>query len=234
MTTVLSIALDATYHDKEFNCGLLSNYCSGIGIGDWLWIVEFLLISIVITFFNPLNVAIYGKGSSKEENKLKSCIGQYLIQFFVTSLLVGVLVLCFFFLRTPSIPVWEYPFLSSCVNICAGLDCPFPLRNKTALVCDDPPNEMAWGFPTSFLIFLPAFIGFFGSFIFATFCGLGLISIPVDLVRAFLNRPKYIPRDAFVKLRLDLQKQTKKLIEIGNSLRDVESSASNSWKNLFK
>lgn len=69
--------------------------------------------------------------------------------------------------------------------------------------------------PNTFWVFLACLLSFVGWFMFAIFTGVGLISLPIDLIKAFKNRPRYIPKDVYLKLRDDLQKRVNELMTTG-------------------
>ena len=73
-------------------------------------------------------------------------------------------------------------------------------------------------FGVNFLDYLAAFFSWVGWFLFAFWGGIGLACLPIDLVLAYVYRP--VPMDAreIAEYRLQIQKRTAELIEVGTSL----------------
>lgn len=82
--------------------------------------------------------------------------------------------------------------------------------------------------PNTFWVFLGAEMSFVGWFLFCMFTGVGLITLPIDLVKKFVNRPKYIPKDVYLKLRDDIHRRVKELLATGLAMKkgrkDYESN----------
>jgi LMBR1 domain-containing protein 1 len=78
---------------------------------------------------------------------------------------------------------------------------------------------------------LVGFLGFIGWFFFAVYAGIGLVSLPLDLCRAFYYRPRFMPRDLYAKTKLDVAKRTSELMQIGETLKgDFENDENKGWK----
>mmetsp|Transcript_20473 Transcript_20473/g.30167 ORF Transcript_20473/g.30167 Transcript_20473/m.30167 type:complete len:544 (-) Transcript_20473:149-1780(-) len=67
--------------------------------------------------------------------------------------------------------------------------------------------------------FFAAFMAFIGWFFFAAFGGIGLAALPLDLILAFVNRPKHMDPAEFADLQLDIRNRTMELVDIGELLK---------------
>ncbi|VWU53039.1 conserved membrane protein, unknown function, partial [Hepatocystis sp. ex Piliocolobus tephrosceles] len=61
-------------------------------------------------------------------------------------------------------------------------------------------------------------VSFIGYFLFTFYCGIGLVSFPLDLIKVFINRRKKIKEQEFRHKLAIINKQAKKLIEFTNNL----------------
>ena len=73
--------------------------------------------------------------------------------------------------------------------------------------------------PNSFSVYLACFLSFIGWFLFAMYTGVGFVTMPVDLIKAYLYRPRYIPKDVYIKLREDLRQRLATLLEMGDKMK---------------
>jgi len=53
--------------------------------------------------------------------------------------------------------------------------------------------------------FFAAFMAFIGWFFFAFFGGIGLAALPLDMILAFVNRPKHMDPAEFADLQMDIR-----------------------------
>lgn len=67
-----------------------------------------------------------------------------------------------------------------------------------------------------YTIGLASFLGWFG---FSIFTGIGLVALPMDLILAFVNRPKYISADVYAHQKLAIQRRSLELIDIGKQIK---------------
>ena len=86
--------------------------------------------------------------------------------------------------------------------------------------------------PNTFWVFLGAEMAFFGWFLFCIFTGVGLITLPVDLVRKYMHRPKYVPKDIYLKLRDDLHRRIKELNETGKAMKQGRKTYDSQYNNM--
>lgn len=73
---------------------------------------------------------------------------------------------------------------------------------------------------TSFFVYVAALTGWIGWFIFVIFGGIGMASLPFDLIYKYINRPILLTPKQVETTKLELQLKTKELIKIGNDLKN--------------
>lgn len=86
--------------------------------------------------------------------------------------------------------------------------------------------------PSTFGVYLGGFTSFIGWFLFAMYTGVGLITLPVDLIRAFRYRPKYISKDVYLRLRDEIKCKVDDLLKVGLELQEDRRSFDSRYKKL--
>jgi len=146
------------------------------------------------------------------------------------------LVLMYVYLGNTNIPVITYSaaFSSSVTGqIAAG----------TWTDTSQPPPFAAWGsadvnnaastlpgtdgtlsLRVTFPVYVMAMEGFVGWFFFVVFAGVGLSALPVDLICAFIYRPRHMDAIEFAEAQLSVRTRVNDLIEIGEVRRGEERS----------
>ncbi len=98
-------------------------------------------------------------------------------------------------------------------GMCLGLNC-FKGIAKTLPV------------KVSFPVYMVAIMSLFGWLFLVLFGGIGLITLPMDLVFAFKDRPHKMELEEFAKLRLLMRERTEKLLTFGKTLEAETSGRS--------
>jgi len=71
----------------------------------------------------------------------------------------------------------------------------------------------------TFPIYVIAMMGFVGWFLFVFFAGVGLASLPIDSICAYVYRPKHMDAIEFAEAQLSVRTRVNELIEIGELLK---------------
>ncbi|GMI32230.1 hypothetical protein TeGR_g10311, partial [Tetraparma gracilis] len=71
----------------------------------------------------------------------------------------------------------------------------------------------------TFPVYVMAMMGFVGWFFFVIFAGVGLSALPVDLICAFVYRPRHMDAIEFAEAQLSVRTRVNELIEIGELLK---------------
>jgi LMBR1 domain-containing protein 1 len=125
-----------------------------------------------------------------------------------------VLLIMFKYMSETDIPVTEISQLASTMQDLTAKNMPAAVAAARGLSSAKEHLSMKVTFP----IYLVALIGFIGWFLFALFGGIGMIALPMDLILAFIRRPKFMPADVYAEQKLQIQSRTAELIEIGKVL----------------
>jgi len=67
--------------------------------------------------------------------------------------------------------------------------------------------------------FYAGLMAWLGWFLFAIFGGIGLAALPLDLMLAFVNRPKHLDAVEFAEVKVHIQQKVNELVEIGELLK---------------
>lgn len=227
---------------STWNAG--SRACGGLNL-TLIWQILFLLLGLWYFILIPFTMFFY---ESYEPgitvcSQIRSASIYSVIIFFVW---IVILVITFFFLNGVTLPVTTYVFNASDFKNCDDLTSQntlqcvngqFPVANTSVHVFNPaqwpaiPAKADSVQLQASFLIYLVAFLSFIGWFFFAVYAGIGLVSLPLDLLRAFWYRPRHMPKDLYLRSKKEVAKRTTSLLEMGNKIKqDVETSRASSWR----
>lgn len=79
-----------------------------------------------------------------------------------------------------------------------------------------------------FAIYLIAFVGWIGWWLFSIFAGAGFVVLPVDLVVSFIFRPRKLPPDEYARRELEVQERAVELTTLCDTLRKDRADFANS------
>ena len=74
----------------------------------------------------------------------------------------------------------------------------------------------------TFPVYVVALMGFVGWFFFVLFGGIGMIALPMDLILAYIRRPRFMPADVYAEHKLQIQSRTMELIDIGKLISEEQ------------
>ena len=83
-------------------------------------------------------------------------------------------------------------------------------------------TNFTWSIPVSFILYMIAFIAFFGWFFFALFLGVGLFALPLDLINAWRTRPTPMSTKTYFEERQKLGERAKQMIELGKRMQEAQ------------
>ena len=98
-------------------------------------------------------------------------------------------------------------------------------------------EEKIWSIRTSFPVYVIALSSLFGWFLFSVFAGVGMVTLPVDLLLSFARRPKAtITKTQYMQQAKQLAIRAKEIKEVATDLRREEQTQgkSRSWKKKLK
>jgi len=213
MLTVLLVPFDVANQTTQFGCGVWTNSCGDLSLA-WVWQILFLIIGLLVLIVIPCTIFFYESFDYKNKTCKSACSSALLSQITIVIVFIAVFIGCFFGLNQTELPIQN--FQASVFVTCPTGGC-VPSFTPPSFVEDFQSQVVAFGTPI--LVFLPAFLGFVGWFIFSIYVGVGLIALPMDLIRAFIYRPKYMPKDLYEHTKLEIQKRTLELLGVGQAIR---------------
>eukprot|EP00916_Digyalum_oweni_P006925 GHVL01011824.1.p1 GENE.GHVL01011824.1~~GHVL01011824.1.p1 ORF type:complete len:516 (-),score=48.93 GHVL01011824.1:435-1982(-) len=176
------------------------------------WIVFYLTILVFLLGPIPFCSFYYEADSDSRVTTRKPWI-QALIYSIATLVIVGLIIgISYPFLSEAAVPVARY----ACTEILDGLATAMP---------NGPCNESQSAFfviPVSFEIYITALLCFVGWWLFIVFGGIGLTALPIDLVIAFIDRPKPSDIATYQDRKKELSDKTMLLKRLGEDLRQKE------------
>ncbi|GMH57178.1 hypothetical protein TrRE_jg3308, partial [Triparma retinervis] len=229
--SILLLPLDVANKEGYSGCdGYDTAVCGGIDMA-LLWEITYLAVLVYVVLLIPFAIFYYeaddGQGNLKESMFCQAF--KYEICVLIISTLT--LVLMYFFLGTTNIPVTTYS-----ASFSSSVSSSVPAGSWTDTT--QPPPFAAWsaadvtnaastlpgadGFVSlkvTFPVYVMAMEGFVGWFFFVIFAGVGLSALPVDLVCAFIYRPRHMDAVEFAEAQLSVRQRVNDLIEIGELLK---------------
>ena len=134
------------------------------------------------------------------------------------------LVLSYIYLSTTEIPITTYTLDVTSTNYLTMAPNTFPTNGlaNCSLADVDVANSAVrdstiMSLNLTFPIFVVAMLGFVGWFFFVVFAGVGLAALPVDLVCAYVYRPRHMDAVEFAEAQLSVRNRVKDLIEVRES-----------------
>ena len=82
-----------------------------------------------------------------------------------------------------------------------------------------PPSDEHITMQVTFPVYASAMLSFVGWFFFCAFGGVGLASLPIDLICAFVYRPRHMDAFEFAEAQLSVRARVNELVEIGEMLK---------------
>jgi RNAse (barnase) inhibitor barstar len=83
---------------------------------------------------------------------------------------------------------------------------------------------------TSLVIYILALLSFIGWILMSVFVGIGFITVPADLIAAFLNRPVPIDLKKFAEKKLELKKRCDELVSLGKEQKETFRKKASKFK----
>jgi LMBR1 domain-containing protein 1 len=105
-----------------------------------------------------------------------------------------------------------------------------PVPNWILLVNDAPRIAATQQIQTSLVIYTLALLSFIGWMLMTIFSGIGFISIPADLIAAYINRPIPIDLKKFAETKLVLRKRCDELVALGKEQKEKFAKSSNRFR----
>jgi len=198
---------------------------------DWAWTISFYIVGVTVAVVIPFSIFLYENNDlgRKFSSRLCEALQYQGVALVVVGIALGVM---YSFIDTFSYPVLVAQTTVTSPTLCSGQA--YCLTNNpvyfnfntsmltisaSASISQGSANYLISAVPNSFGIYLGCFLSFIGWFLFCIYTGTGLVMLPVDMVKAYLYRPAYIPKDRYIKLRDDIKRRVIELSAMGEKLK---------------
>jgi len=247
----LLLPLDVANNSNYAGCdGYDTNLCGGLNM-RLFWDIFYYAIPLFVfilipfmTFFYEADDGMLMAGTSvgaKPNNRFLEAI-KY--ELFVVFIFASLFVTAYLLLGDSSVPVVEYQeqmnnavtFTSVAVgtgkfhaDLLADMT-EKDFTNMNRLAGSNNRGTVDLNMPVDIPTFFAGFMAFVGWFFFALFGGIGLAAVPLDLILAFVNRPKRMDPTEFADAQINVRNRTNNLVDIGELMkieRDESDSADN-------
>eukprot|EP01035_Chromulina_nebulosa_P019208 gene19208-25059_t len=229
--SILLIPVDVANNAGNPGCDLpnqSSVYCGGVNFFT-MWESLFCMCCFVViglipfsTFYYEGNVSI--DGTKKPRGVFISALGYEMVV--LLAFLVLVLPL-YFSVALTKVPVINYDYSLSALTstkyyINPG-QTPYEFvsleLSASAFKSVSNFNKKSISFDVNFAVYLIALAGFIGFWVFSVFVGVGITSLPFDLIVGYIYRPKVLAPDELAERELELQNRTNEIIDIAVLLK---------------
>eukprot|EP00752_Nemacystus_decipiens_P006149 g5547.t1 len=236
---IILLPIDAANGSGNVQCGESWSglFCGSLDMAA-AWYTVFLLIFIFALFIVPYTIFFYEEDDSlaltgRNDCKKALCAAtKYMVGVVViVALIAGIL---FTVLGQSDVPVRDFefdmPVLLSTGDTGNRIDIlqpngvtedltPDRSELHVGLIVSDDSVELQLSFP----VFVMALMSFVGWILFVFFGGLGLVGIPIDSVRAFINRPQRLDRGQVAVLENGIKRRCDDLVSVGEQLKGVRN-----------
>jgi LMBR1 domain-containing protein 1 len=243
----LLLPLDVANNAGYAGCssGYDSEDCGGLDMA-LAWEIVYCTVLVFVVFLIPLIIFYYeaedGMGNVKE-SQWCSAIKYEIVVVIAAGLS---LFLMYNFLGVTEIPVETYSVGFSDSNyltldggtwIDQSMPPPFADLDSTDLndgQASYPGSSSLLSMDVTFPIYVIAMMGFVGWFLFVAFAGVGLASLPIDSVCAYVYRPRHMDAIEFAEAQLSVRTRVNELIEIGELLKSEREEKADQKISYFK
>lgn len=222
--SVLLLPLDVANNTTVIGCDAGWNTtCKGLDL-EAFWMIVFLSIILFLVLFLPFAIFYYetddGDGN-KSQNVLCEAIKMQVLLLIVVVLATTIM---FSTMAETSIPIKTITNSANEMHTIVDSD-KAGLSKSEIDAADSYYLNDEIRMKVSFPIYWTALIGFVGWFAFVVFAGIGVVALPMDLILAYVHKPKFIPADVHAKQKLLLQSRTAELLELGSTIKKQLSTS---------
>lgn len=243
--TAAPFTFTPTSQRVAINASELTPPCGGIATAQ-MWEAIFYVILAFVALLIPFMIFFYEAFDvdRKFGDKVCEAVQNQGLAVVVAGVVLGVM---YSQLNTFSYPVNAFPVQVENALTCSAQfqdECivtrgeVFFNPNSSFLVATAPPSSATTSkmlinnVPISFGIYLGSFMSFFSWFLFAIYTGVGLITFPLELIARFRFRPRYIPKDVYIKLREDIRQRVDTLITLAEKMKKERRDLDDNYSRL--
>ena len=221
MIGLMLVPFDVGNEAEVFGClTLVKDNCANISKVLLGWQLLFIFVVLFSMFIIPWTVYYYENITPEKKPNFKEILlgsSFHIVYIVLVFVLIGVL---YYFLRFFDLFQKNFDdFTNNNFSPCPSNNCNLPISfpDTTNFVL---PKDISTRISVSFLVFFPAFFSFVSSFMFSIYLGIGLVCLPLDLLYCLLYKPRYLPKDSYLRLKQDIGYNTEELLEMGRNLQE--------------
>lgn len=249
--TVLLLPLDVANGEGYPGCaGYDTKFCGGLNM-TLFWDIFYWLVPIWVWIMIPFSTFYYEAddgmlmaGTSvgaKPNSRLCEAIKYQIMVLIIVGLFFA---LTYLFLNETAIPVMEYngtdfaaayqiqPYnqsnVSQFVSFSSSQLADMGPDDKQVILGTSDPFEGTEVLATSISTFFAGLMAWLGWFFFALFGGVGLASMPLDLILRFVNRPRHMDAVEFAEAEMSIRERVNELVDIGELIKIDQDEKENS------
>jgi len=236
---VLMLPIDVANNGGSPNCDATavasSIYCGGIDMLS-VWETLFLALAFVFVVFIPFCTFYYesddgtllNPGGPKKSRFLSAAAYETLVLFGFLCMLLAL----YYTEATANVPLKQYEanFLSITDHTYTAStgsgylefmnNDPYLSTQEVALLSSAWTKSSALvSYSVGFPVYVIALSGWIGWWLFSIFCGVGLVTLPLDMYLAFIFRPHILAPDELATKEAEVQERTSELLEISIMLK---------------
>lgn len=172
-----------------------------------LYEIMYLMIAVMAIVLVPFMIFHY-EAYDPESRELQ-CWTALKYQFVTVVVAAVTISMMWLFLGYADVPITEYSYNISLLPPDDWCD-----RDR----CPDDGDDTYFRVSVTPVVYVMALTSFVGWFLFVVFGAVGLAALPIDMLRAYQDRPQSIDLQEYAKQKMLLNERTAKLIEIGEQL----------------
>jgi len=182
---------------------------------EQLWLFMYIAVAVMCIIVVPFMIFYYEAWDPEARNWQVWTAFKYET---VTIIVVGTtLVLMWAFLGYAEVPYDLYVVNGTYSETELLLPADAPTRCGSAL-CDKTAQEESLRISVTLAVYIVALVAFLGWFLFTIFVGVGLVALPMDMLRDYATRPEPLNLEEYAKQRMLLNERATQLQQVAAKL----------------
>lgn len=213
--------------DLPINARPINIYCGGINMLN-VYEALFCFVIFLLFYILPFCIFYYDDVEIDKPSKWRFCTA--LTYELIFAIMGAIIVIpLYIYYPTTQIPVKQYTTSITMMNYhqynnSIGLS-PYSYINQDFNISSITSIESSQNiiYNLAFPIYAIGLFGWIGWFLFSIFVGVGIVSLPFDLILEFINRPKVLSVDEYTQREVELHERSKEIMDIAVLLRKDHS-----------